>query len=85
MPTDPLRQTDDVGDPAKLALLEALLVIRLSSLWIGEDPIPILGIGAEAPPPKQQFFQTRVERNVVLGVFRLRRVDPSTDRAALNP
>jgi hypothetical protein len=38
MPTDPFRPTDDVGDPAKLALLETLLVIRLSSLWIGEDP-----------------------------------------------
>jgi hypothetical protein len=36
MPTDPLWQTNDVGDPAKLALLEALLVIRLPSLWVGE-------------------------------------------------
>ena len=60
MPTDPFRQTDDVGDPPKLALLEALLVIRLSSLRVGEYPIPILGIGVEAPPPKQQFFETRV-------------------------
>ena len=30
MPTNPFRQTDDVGDPAKLALLEALLVVRLT-------------------------------------------------------
>lgn len=44
MPPYPVSKTNEFGDPAKLALLEALLVVWLSSLWIGEDPIPILGI-----------------------------------------
>ena len=84
MPTDPFRQTGDVGDPAKLELLEALLVVQLPSLRVGEYSIRILGIRAEAPPPKQQFFKTRVERNVVLGVLRLSSVYTSTEIAALN-
>ena len=60
MPPYPVWKTDELGYPAKLALLEALLVVRLPSLWIGENPISILGIGTEAPPPKQQFFKTQV-------------------------
>ena len=44
MPPDPFRHTDEFGHPAKLAILEALLVIRLPGLWVGEDPILILGL-----------------------------------------
>src|ERR1700677_1485504 len=55
MPPYPVGKTDEFGDPAKLALLEALLVVRLPCLRIGEYPIPILGKRTEAPPPKQQF------------------------------
>jgi hypothetical protein len=43
MPPYPVRKADEFGDPAKLALLEALLVVRLPGLRIGEYPIPILG------------------------------------------
>jgi len=59
-------------------------VVRLAGLRIGEDPILILGKGAEAPPPKQQFFETKVQRHIVLRILRLHLIDPSTDRAALN-
>ena len=52
MPPDPVRQADEFGNPVELMLLEAFLVEGLPGLWIGEDPIPIFGIGAEAPPPK---------------------------------
>ena len=55
-------KTDEFGDPAKSVLLEVLLVVRLPCLQIGEYPIPILGKRTEAPPPKQQFFKTLVER-----------------------
>jgi hypothetical protein len=39
-----LGETDDLGYPAKLALLEALLMVRLPGLRVGENPILILGI-----------------------------------------
>ena len=84
VPTDSLRETDEFGDPAKLTLLQALLVVRLAGLRIGENPILILGEGAEAPPPQQQFFETKVQRHIVLRILRLHLIDPSTDRAALN-
>ncbi len=60
MPPDAVRQADEFGNPVELMLLEAFLVEGLSGLRIGEDPISILGIGTEAPPPKQQFFKTQV-------------------------
>lgn len=78
MPTDSLRETDEFGDPAKLTLLQALLVVRLASLRIGENLILILGKGAEVPPTKQQFFETKIERHIVLRILRLHLVDPTT-------
>jgi hypothetical protein len=84
MPPDPVRQADEFSDPLELALLEALLVVGLPGLRIGEDPICIAGILAEGPPFKQQSFETQIERNIVLGIFRLHRINPSADKAALN-
>jgi hypothetical protein len=84
MPPDAVRQADEFGDPVELMLLEAFLVKGLPGLRIGEYPIPILGKRTEAPPPKQQFFKTLVERNIVFRVFRLgfvyALVPPSTVR-----
>ena len=72
------------ANPPKLTLLQALLVVRLAGLRIGENPIRIFRVGAEAPPPQQQFFQTKIEGDVILRILRLYLVDPSTDRAALH-
>ena len=84
MPSDPVRQADEFGNPVELMRFEALLVEGLPSLWIGEDPICIAGICAEGPPFQQQSFQDadRAKRSPLK--FRLHRIYPSADNAALN-